>query len=174
MVGQIVSRKLVTQPLTNHEEFIMTTTNATTTKTVEKKKAGWKMDGTVLTVTFPDGTKDSFDVAMVKDDGIRSALLGYGLKQKLSDSTARNKDERLTTEERLAEMKETFNLLVAGTWAEKGTGRKKDFTWAETRVWKKEELSALSKVKDLPGMSDAKKAWDAIPADIRKKFGYDD
>lgn len=139
---------------------------------VERKKARWTQNGGTLEVVFPDGVTAAFEMGKVKDKEILNTLLGYGLKQKLADSTAKGKDLRLTTEERVKMMEDTFENLVKGIWAQKSGG--KSMAWTVGKKWTKDEVTALAKVKDLPGMGQAKKAWDAIPTDVREKFGFKD
>jgi hypothetical protein len=137
-------------------------------------KVLWTQTETTLTATFPDGAIHTWDFGGLPDD-MKLALTGYGLKQKLADSTAVGKDVRLTVEERVALMQETFGNLEKNVWGKKGGGRKRDFeVLAKAEVWNKDKLAALHAVKDIAGMADAAKMWAAIPEDVRKKFGYED
>ena len=85
------------------------------------KKSKWSLEGTVLTVVMPEGETAEFDLASVHADVI-TQVQAYGLKQKLSDSTARPSDQKLTEKEAIAEMQGTYDNLVSGIWREKGGG----------------------------------------------------
>lgn len=94
-----------------------------------KKKASWKLEGTILTVTYVDGTTAIFnllDIDKQIENLSETALetLSYGVKQKLSDSCARPKGETLTPALMKKVMEEMFQEIVSGeAWTRKSGER---------------------------------------------------
>jgi hypothetical protein len=94
----------------------------------EKKKASWKLDGVSQTVTMPDGITRSFDLSelfpdFAKFNGTQQNTIAYGVKQKLSDSTARSKDEKLDSKGAVEVMATTYAGIIDNTaWTKKGGG----------------------------------------------------
>lgn len=77
----------------------------------DKKQIGWTLVGHTAVATFPNGREVEFDLDLVADN---NALLVkfYGLKQMLTDKTARPKDERLTDDEKITVMSEHFDDMI--------------------------------------------------------------
>lgn len=76
------------------------------------KKASWKVTGFLFEVTFPDGTKENFDMEQALNDheDVKKFILNYGCKQLLSDSAAGEKG----VTDKVAAMREKAQLLNAG------------------------------------------------------------
>lgn len=95
------------------------------TTTTEKSKAVWALDGSVYTVTFPNGKKMAFDMAELYPTFIsftetQQQTICYGAKQKLSDSCARPKAEKLTHDETVTQMDATWKAIKDGSaWTRK-------------------------------------------------------
>jgi hypothetical protein len=108
----------------------------------ERKKASWKLEGSVLTVTYADESKAIFDLRELHEEFILLSetareTMAYGVKQKLSDSCARPKGETLTPALMKKVMNTTFEEVVSGeAWTRK-TGEK-DLTKA--KKWISEEM----------------------------------
>ena len=91
-------------------------------------------------------------------------MIEYGAKQKLADACARSKDMKLTQDEMVAQMNETWELLKSGQWNKTKVGltaeerAKKELEHAETHY-----AAALDEAKKL-GMkhADAKKLADKL------------
>jgi len=77
-------------------------------------------EGQTLTSTF-DLTKLFSDFSELTE--VQKLTIVYGIKQKLADTTARGKDEKLTPTERDQAMTKLYDQIIAGTWAVKGEGR---------------------------------------------------
>ena len=77
----------------------------------DKKQIGWTLAGHTAVAIFPNGREVGFDLDLVTDN---NALLVkfYGLKQMLTDKTARSKDERLTDDEKITVMTEYFDDMT--------------------------------------------------------------
>lgn len=94
----------------------------------EKKKASWKLDNAMLAVTMPTGETTQYNLGELftnfeKLTGTQQNTVAYGVKQKLSDSTARGKDEKLDAKGSIEVMNETFAEILDGTaWTRKGGG----------------------------------------------------
>ena len=77
-------------------------------------------EGKALTSTF-DLTELFSDFSKLTE--VQKLTIVYGIKQKLADTTARGKDEKLTPAERDEAMTKLYGQIIAGTWAVKGEGR---------------------------------------------------
>lgn len=78
----------------------------------DRKKAYWKFENGMATVTFPSGLNTSFIMADVPSD-IQDRLIEYGFKQKLSDSLAGYEGSDADKADLLQAM---YAQLVAGEW----------------------------------------------------------
>ena len=94
----------------------------------ERTKAKWSLDKVLLKVEMPSGEKADFDLNELfsefeKLGGTQQNTIAYGVKQKLSDSTARSKDEKLDEKGAIEVMRKTYAGIVDGTaWTKKGGG----------------------------------------------------
>ena len=94
----------------------------------EKKKASWKLESALLKVTMPTGEAADFNLndlfpGFEKLTGTQQNTIAYGVKQKLSDSTARSKDEKLDAKGAIEVMRTTFAGVIDNTaWTKKGGG----------------------------------------------------
>lgn len=50
---------------------------------------------------------------------VQQMVVEYGVKQKLSDSCARSKEQKLSRSELTAQLKETWDMIVNGEWIKK-------------------------------------------------------
>ena len=89
-------------------------------------KAKWTLNEktAILTVTLDSVNSTIFDLRKLfpqwdSFNSVQKNTIGYGIKQKLADSTAREKDVSLTPQEKIAEMERKWKLLLEGTWTEK-------------------------------------------------------
>lgn len=116
---------------------------------MEKTRLTWNViDNTWLKVSCDEQIISQFDLALLfpdfaKFDEAQQMAVAYGVKQNLSDKTARNKDVGLTLKEKASVMEERYTFMV------------------EKRVWRqpgKERISLKKKAKDLldKGMIDEK------------------
>ena len=78
---------------------------------MDKKQIGWTLAGHTAIATFPNGREVGFDLDFITDN---NALLVkfYGLKQMLTDKTARPKEERLDDNEKITVMSEHFDDMT--------------------------------------------------------------
>jgi hypothetical protein len=86
-----------------------------------EKSMGWSMveDTGILTVTHKDVTPNKavdFDLKLLFEDfveleQVQKQVIAYGVKQRLSDKTAKNSDEKLTVNERIVTMSNIWNRL---------------------------------------------------------------
>lgn len=136
-----------------------------------KKKTSWKLEGSILTATFPDGEATSFDLeklapGFTKKTAVEQRLIAYGWKQIASDGTARSKDQTMTLPEIRDYMTAKFAKYEAGDLtSEKGAGGmqvKVDVLAAKTDP---KELAMLAEVSP----TIAKKFTDA-QKEILKKY----
>jgi hypothetical protein len=94
----------------------------------ERTKAKWSLDKVLLKVSMPDGEAADFNLndlfsGFEKLTGTQQNTIAYGVKQKLSDSTARSKDEKLDSKGAIEVMRTTYAGIVDGTaWTKKGGG----------------------------------------------------
>lgn len=94
----------------------------------ERTKAKWSLDKVLLKVSMPDGEAADFNLndlfsGFEKLTGTQQNTIAYGVKQKLSDSTARGKDEKLDSKGAIEVMRTTYAGIVDGTaWTKKGGG----------------------------------------------------
>ena len=94
----------------------------------ERTKAKWSLDKVLLKVSMPDGKVADFNLndlfsGFEKLTGTQQNTVAYGVKQKLSDSTARSKDEKLDSKGAIEVMRMTYAGIVDGTaWTKKGGG----------------------------------------------------
>jgi hypothetical protein len=103
---------------------------ATATPTVpaekERTKNRWTLDGTILTNTFPNGMTTSFDVLplfplFLEYSDTQKETICNGIHQKLGDSCARPKAEKLTVANCVVQMDKTYAEILDGTaWKRKG------------------------------------------------------
>lgn len=94
---------------------------------MDSKKAKWEVTGSSLVVTMPDSTVGRYDISRIFPEfeaatAIQQNVIVYGIKQKLSDKTARSEDMKLTGAEAVDTMKTMFEEIVNGTWRAKGVG----------------------------------------------------
>lgn len=94
---------------------------------MDSKKAKWEVTGSTLLVTMPDSTVGRYDISKIFPEfeaatAIQQNVIVYGIKQKLSDKTARSEDMKLTGQEAVDTMKTMFDEIVNGTWRAKGVG----------------------------------------------------
>ena len=80
------------------------------------KKAKWNLIDNVLSVELPTGEKASYElVTLFPDfaayDSVQQNAIAYGVKQGLSDTTARNTDEKLNPAERVAAMNDRWKMI---------------------------------------------------------------
>ena len=122
---------------------------------MDSKKAKWEVTGSSLVVTMPDSTVGRYDISKIFPEfeaatAIQQNVIVYGIKQKLSDKTARSEDMKLTGQEAVATMKTMFEEIVNGTWRAKGIGglsyKKLDEKAAE--VFSADELAAYNKLME--------------------------
>lgn len=78
-----------------------------------RKKASWKFEDGMATVTFPSGVNTTFIMADVPSD-IQDRLIEYGFKQKLSDSLAGYEGSDQDKADLLQAM---YVQLVNGEWS---------------------------------------------------------
>ena len=77
----------------------------------ETKQIRWTLMSRIATAMFPNGKTAEFDLTLI--DGNNETLMKfYGVKQWLTDKTARSKDERLTDDEKIAVMTEHFDEMI--------------------------------------------------------------
>lgn len=81
------------------------------------KKSKWTLSGAILDCTMPDGEGVSFDLAELfpnfpEFDDVQQQSIAYGVKQGLSDITARSEDEKLTETEKVAAMEKRFKMYT--------------------------------------------------------------
>lgn len=94
----------------------------------ERTKAKWSLDKVLLKVSMPDGEAADFNLndlfsGFEKLTGTQQNTIAYGVKQKLSDSTARSKNEKLDSKGAIEVMRTTYAGIVDGTaWTKKGGG----------------------------------------------------
>lgn len=120
---------------------------------MEKTRLTWSLDenslkGPKLVVSCNDERVADFDLTLLfpnfgEFDEVQKMSVVYGVKQNLSDKTARNKDVSLTLNEKAGVMEERYAFMV------------------NERVWRqpgKEKISLKKKAKDLldKGMIDEK------------------
>lgn len=77
----------------------------------DKKQIGWTLRGSYAVATFPNGEEVEFDLNLITDRN-ETLVKFYGLKQMLTDKTARTKEERLTDEEKTTVMTEYFTDMT--------------------------------------------------------------
>ena len=77
----------------------------------DKKQIGWTLIGHTAVATFPNGREVGFDLDVITDNN-ELLVKFYGLKQMLTDKTARPKDERLTDDEKVTVMTEYFDDMT--------------------------------------------------------------
>ena len=93
-------------------------------------QATWKRDDLTLQVGYNEVSNDQYNIISRFDitkifpdfkayDKVQKNVIVYGLKQKLSDQTARSKDQTLTNTEKAAQLwMKTWELLQTGEWSE--------------------------------------------------------
>ena len=86
----------------------------------------------ILTVTHKDVTPDKevdFDLNLIFEDfkdlePVQKQIIAYGVKQRLSDKTAKNTDEKLTVNERIVTMSNIWNRMSVDRIFKSATGDK--------------------------------------------------
>lgn len=92
----------------------------------DRTKNQWKLDATNLVCTYPDGRIKSFNILEVVPDFVsytepHKAVICNGISQKLGDSCARKKTEKLTIDNAMVQMGITWERIVDGSaWTRKG------------------------------------------------------
>ena len=77
----------------------------------ETKQIRWTLMNRVATATFPNGKTAEFDLTLI--DGNNETLMKfYGIKQWLTDKTARTKEEKLSDSEKIEVMTDHFDGMV--------------------------------------------------------------
>lgn len=97
-----------------------------TKETTERKKVTWEVSNTgILTAHHIDNVLQSFNltrldktVAYLDMSPQQKDSFAYGVKQQLSDATARPKDEKLDDTGKREVMGKTFESMVDGTYLE--------------------------------------------------------
>lgn len=83
-------------------------------KVVEVKNAEGAVMGRTLEVTTTGGQVGKFDLGKITLPEVVRHCFEYGVKQILSDATARNKDEKLDDKGKLKVMEEKFESMIDG------------------------------------------------------------
>jgi hypothetical protein len=86
----------------------------------------------ILTVTHKDVNPEKavdFDLNLIFEDfkeleHVQKQVIAYGVKQRLSDKTAKNSDEKLTVNERIVTMSNIWNRLSVDRIFKSATGDK--------------------------------------------------
>jgi hypothetical protein len=86
----------------------------------------------ILTVTHKDVSPEKavdFDLNLIFEDfkeleHVQKQVIAYGVKQRLSDKTAKNSDEKLTVNERIVTMSNIWNRLSVDRIFKSATGDK--------------------------------------------------
>jgi hypothetical protein len=86
----------------------------------------------ILTVTHKDVSPEKavdFDLCLIFEDfkeleHVQKQVIAYGVKQRLSDKTAKNSDEKLTVNERIVTMSNIWNRLSVDRIFKSATGDK--------------------------------------------------
>jgi uncharacterized protein YeeX (DUF496 family) len=77
----------------------------------ETKQIRWTLMDHIATATFPNGKTAKFDLTLI--DGNNETLMKfYGIKQWLTDKTARTKEEKLTDNEKVDVMTDHFDGMI--------------------------------------------------------------
>ena len=77
----------------------------------ETKQIRWTLMNHVATATFPNGKTAEFDLTLI--DGNNETLMKfYGIKQWLTDKTARTKDEKLSDSEKIEVMTDHYDGMI--------------------------------------------------------------
>jgi hypothetical protein len=100
-------------------------------ETDERKKVTWELSNVgMLTAHHLDRIDQSFNLTRLDKGGVpymdmsaqQKDSFAYGVKQQLSDATARSKDEKLDDDGKRIVMDATFESMIDGTYLE--TSRK--------------------------------------------------
>jgi hypothetical protein len=92
----------------------------------DRVKNSWSITNATLTCKFPSDNTLAFDLARVFPDfnkltDAQKLVVGNGVHQKLGDSCARSKAEKLDEDGMVTQMNTTFEGIVDGTvWSKKG------------------------------------------------------
>lgn len=107
----------------------------------ERKRILWNCNNEtgIISATLPSSKKEiNFDLNLLdSSEGekqikfldfspIQKELFYYGVKQLLSDSTARNKEEKLDDEGKVFVMKKTFDEFISGEFLKASSKEKKE------------------------------------------------
>jgi hypothetical protein len=91
-------------------------------------QAKWEYnDKGILSVDMPGYGKEEYELTKIftgfeEMTTIQKLIVVNGTKQKLADTTARNKDAALTPTERINVMNDRWNDLLNNIWNRKGSG----------------------------------------------------
>ena len=78
----------------------------------ETKQIRWTLMDHIATAVFPNGKTAKFDLSLI--DGNNETLMKfYGVKQWLTDKTARPKEEKLSDDEKIEVMDDHFDGMVS-------------------------------------------------------------
>jgi hypothetical protein len=91
----------------------------------------WTIDGSILSLEHVDSPvtlSQAFDATDIfpefgKMTDVQQKVIVNGIKQKLADSVAVSKEEKMTPDERSASIAELWERLCAGEWNKVGTER---------------------------------------------------
>ncbi len=113
-----------------------------------KKKISWKFndEDMIATATYPTDETVSFVITDLPDDMLNMATY-YGVKQKLSDSIARSKEEKLTPSEAIDCMNSLFEQMKNGDWNAKKAVRKSPIEVLKTKLNKAVSDGTMTEVE---------------------------
>lgn len=128
----------------------------------ERKTVAWEMEenSTLLKATFPNGKDVTFDIARIFPDILTATkaqafTVQYGVKQFLSDKTARSEGEKLSNDDKVVVMKTRYDDLVEGNFRVNKAGGV-------------EKISKAKVEKNLDAMSDEELAEIGLTRDAAK------
>ena len=77
----------------------------------ETKQIRWTLMDRIAIATFPNGKAVEFDLALIYGNN-ETLMKFYGIKQWLTDKTARTKKEKLSDNEKIEVMTDHFNGII--------------------------------------------------------------